>query len=186
QLAGRFVVHEISYNPNGSVKRFAADFEQRCEITGPPLFGQVRINSTVPFSLFLAPNKPQDSSGEGLDDLLWQHTDGRQALWLMNGVSATAAGEILGAGTGWSATHSGDFDADGKTDLVWQHTDGRMAIYLMNGMLASSTQQLLNAGSGWTVTHTADLNGDGNADLVFGHTDGSVAVWTMNGTAMTG
>ncbi|APV50827.1 hypothetical protein BWI17_14705 [Betaproteobacteria bacterium GR16-43] len=185
QQAGRFVVHEAVYS-FGTLVKFAADFEQHCEVTGPPLRAQVRFNTTVPFSQYLAQNVPQDLSGEGFDDLLWQHPDGRHALWLMNGTSATATGEILGAGTGWNATHAADFDGDGKADVVWQHTDGRMAIYLMNGQVPTATQQLLNAGSGWTVTHTSDFTGDGKADLLFHHTDGSTSMWLMNGLAVTG
>ncbi|APV50803.1 hypothetical protein BWI17_14570 [Betaproteobacteria bacterium GR16-43] len=182
---GRFVVHEATYS-GAQLVRLAVDFEQRCGVTEPPLWGQVRINSTIPFSRYLAANKAQDMSGEGYGDLAWQNADGRHALWTMNGLAATGSAEILGAGTGWTATHAGDFDGDGKTDLVWQHTDGRVALYMMNGLSASSTQQILNAGTGWSVSHVADLNADGKSDLVFRNTDGSVAVWTMNGTAMTG
>ena len=53
QVAGRFVVREAVYNSAGDIERFAADFEQRCEITGPPLFGEVRYKSTVPFIALL-------------------------------------------------------------------------------------------------------------------------------------
>ncbi|APV50818.1 hypothetical protein BWI17_14645 [Betaproteobacteria bacterium GR16-43] len=125
-----------------------------------------------------------DFNGNGSSDLLFANTDGRAAIWLMNGTAPTATSEIIGAGTGWAVTNVGDFNGDGRTDLVWRHTDGRIAIYLMNGTAPTSTQQILNAG-GWSVTHTPDLNGDGKADLVFQHTDGTIAVWTMNGTAMT-
>jgi hypothetical protein len=54
QVTGRFVVLEIAMNPDNSVQRFAADFEQHCEDGTPGLFGAVRYNSTisslVPFS----------------------------------------------------------------------------------------------------------------------------------------
>ncbi len=128
--------------------------------------------------------KAFDLSGEGRTDLVWAHTDGRAATWLMNGTAPTATAELIGAASGWSVTQVADFNGDTKSDLVWTHTDGRMAIYLMNGTVPSATQQLLNAGP-WTVIHTPDLNGDGKADLVFENADGSAAVWLMNGTAMT-
>ncbi|APV50812.1 hypothetical protein BWI17_14615 [Betaproteobacteria bacterium GR16-43] len=126
-----------------------------------------------------------DFDGSGAEDLLFANTDGRAAIWLMNGTTATATAEILGAGTGWSVTNVADFNGDGRSDLVWRHTDGRISIDLMNGTAKLSSQQLLNAG-GWSVTHTPDVNGDGKADLLFTHADGTVAVWTMSGTAMTG
>lgn len=62
-IHGRFTVHEASYAPDGSIERFAADFEQHCETAdSPPLFGEIRYNSTVPFSaLVQAPTPPQAS-----------------------------------------------------------------------------------------------------------------------------
>jgi hypothetical protein len=131
------------------------------------------------------PGISADYDGNGSSDLVWQNTDGRVAVWTMNGIATTASQEILGTGTGWSVAAEADFDGDGKTDILWQHDDGRYAIFLMDGINPSSSTQILNAGSGWHVTHTADLNGDGKADLVWRHTDGSVAVWLMNGAAMT-
>jgi hypothetical protein len=44
---GRFVVLEAVYASNGSVVRFAADFEQHCGVSDAALFGAVRYNSTV-------------------------------------------------------------------------------------------------------------------------------------------
>ena len=75
-----------------------------------------------------------DLDGDGSADIVWQHTDGTTAAWLMNGTAMTSGASIIGAGTGWSVTNTGDFDGDGKGDLVWTHTDGRVAIWLMNGL----------------------------------------------------
>lgn len=50
QVGGRFVVYEAVYNPDGSIERFSADFEQHCEINGPPLYGEFRYNATTAFS----------------------------------------------------------------------------------------------------------------------------------------
>ncbi|HEX4332103.1 MAG TPA: FG-GAP-like repeat-containing protein [Usitatibacter sp.] len=131
------------------------------------------------------PRPVMDFDGDEKSDLLWAHTDGRAAIWIMGGITPASTQEIIGAGTGWSVTQVADFDADGKGDLVWQHTDGRVAVYLMDGATPKATQQLLNAGGGWSVAQAADLDGDGKADLVFRNTDGRVAVWLMNGTTMT-
>ena len=46
-MTGRFVVLEAVYGSNGSVTRFAADFEQHCGVQDAALFGSVRYNSTV-------------------------------------------------------------------------------------------------------------------------------------------
>ncbi|APV50815.1 hypothetical protein BWI17_14630 [Betaproteobacteria bacterium GR16-43] len=127
-----------------------------------------------------------DFDGGGTSDLLFARTDGRAAIWLMNGTTRTDSQEILGLAAGWSVTNVADFNGDGKSDLVWTHNDGRVAIYLMNGKSAQQTAQVLDAGSGFTVTHTPDLDGDGKADLLFQHADGTIAAWTMNGTTITG
>jgi hypothetical protein len=47
QLTGRFVILEFATNSDGTVARFAADFEQHCEDANPGLFGAIRYNSTV-------------------------------------------------------------------------------------------------------------------------------------------
>jgi uncharacterized delta-60 repeat protein len=136
----------------------------------------------------VAPTTPKpkiDFNADHRGDILWRNTDGRQAIWLMDGIATLETREIIGAASGWTVTQVADLNGDGKSDLVWEHTDGRVAIYLMDGTVPASTLQILNAGAGWTVTHTADLNGDGKADLIFKHTDGTMAAWTMNGTTMT-
>ena len=126
-----------------------------------------------------------DFNHDGKGDLLFHNTDGRTAIWLMNGASIAGSAEIFPAGTAWQVAHIADLDGDGKADLVWANPDGRMAVYTMDGTTPTATNQLLNAGDGWTVTHTADLDGDGKADLIFQHTDGTLAAWLMNGTVMS-
>jgi hypothetical protein len=50
QILGRFVIREFATKADGTLDRLAADFEQRCEVAGPPLSGEVRINSAIPFT----------------------------------------------------------------------------------------------------------------------------------------
>ncbi|HEX4780804.1 MAG TPA: FG-GAP-like repeat-containing protein [Usitatibacter sp.] len=125
---------------------------------------------------------PFDFDGNLESDLLWSNTDGRAAIWLMDGTDLRNGAEIIGAGTGWNVSHVADFDGDGHADLVWRHDDGRMAVYLMNGLVPKTTTQLLNAASGWSVNKVADFNGDGKADMLFQNDDGSAAIWLMDGT----
>lgn len=78
QLTGRFVILEIALAPDGSVQRFAADFEQHCEDAVPALFGAIRYNSAagavVPFAavyplyqLVMTPPQGGKVTGGGLD-----------------------------------------------------------------------------------------------------------------------
>jgi urease beta subunit len=46
-VAGRFLVSDITFAPNGSIQTLAVDFEQHCEGATPALFGSVRYNSNV-------------------------------------------------------------------------------------------------------------------------------------------
>jgi len=47
RLTGRFVILEVAIAPNGTVERFAADFEQHCEDAVPALVGSIRYYATV-------------------------------------------------------------------------------------------------------------------------------------------
>lgn len=51
QIKGWFKVLEIEVDANGAVQRLAVDFEQNCELTMPPLYGAVRINSKRPLTV---------------------------------------------------------------------------------------------------------------------------------------
>jgi len=127
-----------------------------------------------------------DFNGDGMADLLWQHTDGSVMIWLMNGTATASQATIMGPGTGWSVVQTGDFNGDGMTDLVWQHIDGSIMIWLMSGTTTASQATIIGPGTGWRVVQTGDFNDDGMSDLVLQNTDGSVAIWFMNGTAPLG
>ncbi len=47
-LKGWFRVREYELNTDSNVTKLAIDFLQNCEVTGPPLYGAVRINSDYP------------------------------------------------------------------------------------------------------------------------------------------
>ena len=137
-----------------------------------------------------------DLDGDGKADILWEHTDGRVAAWLMDGTTLKSAATLLPAGTGWQLNLATDFDGDGKADILWQHDDGKAdilwqhddgtpAIWLMNGTTVVGGSRLFGAGTGWTATLTADFDGDGRDDIVWAHPDGRVAIWLMNGTTAT-
>ncbi len=46
-ITGNFTVLQASYDTSGTVKHFAADFEQHCEGASAALFGSIRINSKL-------------------------------------------------------------------------------------------------------------------------------------------
>ena len=53
QSSGRFVVFEVVYGANGTVQRFAAEFEQHCEHVTPALRGSIRYNASASPAMFI-------------------------------------------------------------------------------------------------------------------------------------
>ncbi len=94
-ITGSFVVHDIVRAGDGSVARFAADFEQHCNGQAPALYGAVRFNSDVPYQqpVLYAPvaarfvSEPGDPIGLG-ETGAFVVLDGQSSSWnsLPNGV----------------------------------------------------------------------------------------------------
>jgi hypothetical protein len=131
-----------------------------------------------------------DFNSDGREDIIFQHTDGTLAAWLMNGVSQSDARLLSPSNPGdrnWRVVGTGDVDLDGKVDLVFQHTDGTLATWLMNGTTLKSASLLSPSNPGdrnWRVAAVGDLDGDTRADLIFQHNDGTLATWLMTGTTL--
>jgi hypothetical protein len=127
----------------------------------------------------------QDLNGDGKTDLVFRHTNGNAAVWLLNGAAAPLSTVSLGGvSSAWKIAGIGDTDADGKADIIWRNTTtGAVAVWLMNGGTLISAGFPGTASIAWTIQGVGDLNGDGKADLVWRHTNGSAAVWLLNGTA---
>src|SRR5258708_36727707 len=49
-ITGSYVVKELARAADGTVLRFAADFEQHCNGEAPALYGAVRFNSDLPYT----------------------------------------------------------------------------------------------------------------------------------------
>jgi len=130
---------------------------------------------------------PSDFNNDAFSDLVWQNTDGRVAIWLMEGTNFLQSVLLRGGqsvASGWRISGQADLDRNGQSDLLWQHTDNRIAVWLMNGTNVSAL--FLRNGQrvtpGWKLAGAADFNQDSHADLLWQNVNGRVAVWLMDGT----
>jgi len=117
-------------------------------------------------------------------DILWRHTSGTVAIWLVNGTTLVGSGFPGSATADWTIVGAGDFNGDGKTDILWRHTSGIVVIWFMNGIAVASTASVGSADSSWTIVGVGDFNGDGKADIFWQHTSGLVFIWLMNGATV--
>ena len=129
--------------------------------------------------------RTMDFNGDGKSDVFWQNSDGRTAIWTMDGTSITAGAYLPDVGPGWDAARAGDFNGDGKSDVFWHNSDGRTAIWTMDGTSITAGTYLPDVGPGWHATAAADFNGDGKSDVFWHNSDGRTAIWTMDGTTIT-
>jgi glucose/arabinose dehydrogenase len=155
--------------------------------------GSINV-SGLPINIFQSNAAPihGDLDVNASGDILWQHTDGRLAVWFMNN-TMLVDGRPFGPGplvdTAWQLVAAGDFDGDGGRDAVFQHqTDGRLAVWMMSQTVLLSGGPLTPAmvpDLNWKIRAAADIDRDGWTDLIWQHQgDGSIAVWLMTGTQL--
>lgn len=133
-----------------------------------------------------------DLNGDGHKDIVWRHTDGGIAAWLLNGTQVTTTSflSVASADPAWKIRGAGDLNGDGRADLVWQHSTSRdLAVWYMDGLsLASSALLSIPRGAaGWVIQAVGDTNGDRRADLLWRNmTSGDLAVWFMSSDTVIG
>ncbi len=209
--AGTMMVKDI--NPGGSdgeeayltnvngVLEFLAD-----DGTGAALFrsdgtaaGTVKIAFNAEFATplgYTPPPAANDTSGDGMSDILWRDTDGSLAGWTMNGgaitssASVTSGAAVVTPDSSWSIAAISDFNGDGKADVLWRNTDGTLIEWNMNGSSIASSgvimsgPSLLKPDASWSIAGVGDFDGDSRSDLLWRKSDGTLALWTMNGSTV--
>lgn len=132
-----------------------------------------------------------DFDGDGDDDLLWQHNNGKVHVWeIENGVwnSSHDIHPSLVDRAVWDLAAAGDIDGDGDDDLIWhnKHNTVVHAWEIENGVWAKSYD--LNSAASypiWDLAGAGDFNADGVDDILWQYTDsgsslaGQVNAWTM-------
>jgi hypothetical protein len=140
-----------------------------------------------------------DMDRDGLNDLIWQRTNGRIRVWHMNGLTLRQEVELTANVTSdaqWQIEGVGDMNGDGWADLVMRHhLTGQCVAWHMQDTSVLFTSYLLNASGtqvvvdvSWRIVDLADVPEggakDGKLDLIWQRdntTANNVAVWYMNG-----
>lgn len=116
----------------------------------------------------------KDMNNDGLPDIVWQHSDGRVAVWLMNGTTLVDGFtlSVTSADPKWRVVGAADMDADGFNDLIWQHQDGYIGVWFMRSSLFLDGRLIWSspiADTNWAIRAIADVNGDGKPDFIWQH-----------------
>ena len=135
-------------------------------------------------TLFPAKN---DFNHDGQTDFVFQNTDGRVNVWLMDGTTRTGIAPLRNgrpAAFGSRIVGTQDFDLDGNVDILWQRGDGALQIWFMNGTNFLRSELIAPApalGNAWQVIGLGDFNRDLHPDILLRHTEGYLLLWYMKG-----
>ena len=128
-----------------------------------------------------------DFNGDGKDDLLLRHRNGRWMYYPMNGranIAAERGMATLPADRAWRFSGVGDFDGDDRDDVLLRHADGRWRYYPMNGRRARANALAappLIRFPEWRIAGPGDFDGDGTDDVLVRRTTGPWHYYALNG-----
>ena len=127
-----------------------------------------------------------DFDGDGSDDVLLRHDNGRWYVYHMDGRDAPDQGTRLAmyASQDWQLAAIGDLNGDLTDDVLLRHRkNGRWYYYpVSDGAVASGRGTAgLTSNQSWQFAGLGDLDGDGNDDVLLRHTDGRWWYYPMNG-----
>jgi hypothetical protein len=132
-----------------------------------------------------------DTNGDRHADIVWQHTDGWLAVWLMRGTTVLST-QFLSIprvqDSQWRIAAVGDLNSDGRADLVWRSTDGWLAAWFLEGTTVALTQYLSIdrvADPLWQIVAAGSTSISAPPAVVWRHQEsGTVALWQMNGATV--
>jgi len=124
---------------------------------------------------------PNDFDGDGISDVLWRYSTGKNVIW--RSADARQSTPIETVDPTWSAEATGDFDGNGSSEVFWRNRSTganniRYSTYT-NPITAVTSQD-------WQVAGAGDFDGDGNADLLWRNArNGANAIWKSGNSAAT-
>ena len=132
-----------------------------------------------------------DFSGDGRDDVLLRHADGRWFLYPMNGAKVVAGRGLTDqvADRAWRLTGFGDFDGDVNTDVLLRNFNGAWRLSALNGrreVARLSGDVAMTRIRDWRMAGVGDFDGDGRAEVLLRNGEGRWRHYTMNGRNVVG
>jgi hypothetical protein len=133
-----------------------------------------------------------DTDGDGYADIVWQHNDGRLAVWFMRGPTVVST-QYLSiprmTNPTWRIVSVADVNGDRYADLIWEATDGWLAVWTLRGVTVQVTQYLSiprMVDPNWKIQAAGAPDGTGVPALVWRHLiTGNVAFWYLRGNVVT-
>ena len=126
-----------------------------------------------------------DLNGDGADDVLLRHANGRWHYYPMDGSRflPERGSANLTPKLDWRLVGIGDLDGNGTDDVLLRHVDGPWHYYPMNGRryVSGRGPATLTRNLEWQFAGTGDLDGNGTDDVLLRHTDGRWYYYPMHG-----
>jgi hypothetical protein len=99
-----------------------------------------------------------DFDGDGVDDILWQYSDGSRQIMLMSGTSSPkASAVVLPPGNSFSAALLTDLTGDGRSDILWRAPTGMTIAWSMDGLSQTGGALLADYGNAYMPVATTNL-----------------------------
>ncbi len=140
----------------------------------------------LPYSIVFGQGQLGDLNGDGQDDLLFRHVDGKFACYL--DINADAGlGDRLDSGLSrsndWHVAAQADLDGDGQVELLLRHPEDGWEYVPMSGCDhdLDETVSFSFAEPNWHIVSVLDLNNDGRDELVIRDDTGSWSIRRMDG-----
>ncbi|MBA4148266.1 MAG: S8 family serine peptidase [Verrucomicrobia bacterium] len=155
--AGWKVVSATDFNQDGNADLLLQHQDTRSAVwfmNGTNFLGGQHLRNQMPAGIGWRICGVSDFDGDGENDILWQHQDGRLRVWHFVATEFVAVSNLRTANSDWRAVGMNDFNDDGKDDILFQHKDRRLAVWFMDGTNFISATLLRNGqplGGTWRI-----------------------------------